>query len=107
MNLDPKTISDLKEKHGQDLVAVEGPKGPLVFRKPTRHEYDRWRDQTFSDRAQSSRHARELVKCCLVHPDEAGLDAAIADRPALVAGALIDAVTELAGLGEEPAVKKL
>jgi hypothetical protein len=98
----------LKAKHGNDLVCVESRKGPLVFRRPTRSEYDRWRDATRSDVADASKHARQLAKATLVHPDEAGFDAAIDDQPAMLCREVLDAIAELAGLTDARApVKKL
>jgi len=105
--LDAKKIEELKANHGNELVLIESRKGPLVFRKPTRAEYDRWRDQVRSDGGNSSQHARELAKATLVHPDESGFDAAINDQPAILCQEVLDGVCELAGLGEKVTVKKL
>lgn len=102
----PEKIAELKEKHG-DIVGVEVAGVELVFRRPTRTEYDRWFDQMQVDKAQSSRHARQLAKACLVHPDEAGFDTAIDKKPATLTTDVINAITELAGLGEgDSKVKK-
>jgi hypothetical protein len=102
--LDEKTVQDLKEKHGAELVSVEG----LVFRKPTRTEYDRWFDKMQVDKAQASKHARELASSCLVYPDQEAFKALIDRRPGLLATTIVNEITELAGLiGEEPIVKKL
>lgn len=106
--LDDKTVEELKAKHGKDLVLIESRKGPLVFRRPTRAEYDRWHDQVRSDPENATKHARQLAKATLALPDEAGFDAAIDDQPAILCREVLDGICELAGLtGERPAVKKL
>jgi hypothetical protein len=107
MSLTPEKIKELKDAHG-DLVCVESKSGPLVFRRPTRTEYDRWFDLMQSDKGNASRHARQLAKACRVYPDEQGFDAALDRQPALCSREILDAVTELAGLGDdEVKVKKL
>lgn len=107
--LDDKKIQELKDAHGSELVSVDVDGTVLVFRKPTRTEFDRWIDKTRSDNANGSKHARELVKSCRVYPDEPSLDAALERRPAMLTSTLLDAVTEMAGLGggSELVVKKL
>lgn len=105
--LDQKKIDELKEKHGSSLSLVEAPTGELVFRKPTRTEYDRWFDKNQSDKTQATKHARELVKACRVYPDEAGLDAALDATPALTACECLNACTQLAGLQDSFPVKRL
>lgn len=100
-------VKTLKEQHGE-LVCVTVGGTELVFRRPNRTEYDRWFDQMQADKAQASRHARQLAKVCRVYPDEAGFDAAIDLRPAALTTDVINAITELAGLGsEENTIKKL
>lgn len=106
--LDEKKIEDLKAKHGTDLAMVESRKGPLVFRRPTRTEYDRWRDETRNEPENSSRHARQLAKATLVFPDEAGFDAALDDQPAILCREVLDCICEMAGLvGDRAPIKKL
>lgn len=110
--IDDKTILDLKEKHGSDLALVEGPKGTLVFRKPVRSEYDRWFDKNHTNKAESSKNARELVKACIVYPStgpkgEEAVDAALDAKPSLLCAEFLTAVTGLCGLDEAYEVKKL
>lgn len=103
----PELVQTLKEKHGQDLVCVEARKSDLVFRKPTRHEYDRWFDKMQSDKGAASAHARELAKSTIVHPDQDTLSLVLDDEPGILTTTIVDAVTDLAGLGAKSTVKKL
>jgi hypothetical protein len=98
--LTPEQVADLKEKHGSKLACVESPSGPLVFRKPTRSEFDRWFDANHSDKANATKHARQLIKACRVFPDEAALDAALDATPSLTACECLTACTGLCGMQE-------
>lgn len=105
--LDEKLVMDLKGKHGNDLVAVQCHDGShLIFRKPKRQEYDRW----FDRRAENgSVAARELAQSTLVYPERDGMMAVLDAQPALLMckNGILDAVTELAGLGGDAVAKKL
>ncbi len=105
--LSVEKIEQLKATHGAALSCVLAKTGPLVFRKPTRTEYDRWFDKNAANKAESSKNARELAKACRVYPDEAGLDAALEATPAILMCEVLNAVTGLAGLQETFAVKTL
>jgi hypothetical protein len=110
--IDETTIQGLKEKHGSALSTVEGPKGTLVFRKPTRAEYDRWFDKNHASKNDASKNARELVKACIVYPStgpsgEEAVDSALEAKPALLMAEFLSAVTGLCGLDEDFEVKKL
>jgi hypothetical protein len=100
--IDETTIQGLKEKHGSALSTVEGPKGTLVFRKPTRAEYDRWFDKNHASKNDASKNARELVKACIVYPSTGP-----SGEPALLMAEFLSAVTGLCGLDEDFEVKKL
>lgn len=99
-------IDELKAQYGA-LSLVEAPKGDIVFRKPSRGEYDRWFDKNNSDKAKATQHARELVKACRVFPDEQGLDAILDDCPSLTACECLNAITGMCGLQDSFAVKRL
>lgn len=105
--LDPKVIEGLKSQHGPDLCGVKTRDGSiLVFRRPTRLEYDRW----FDTREKSpSSAARELAQSCIVHPGRDAMIAALDAQPALLMckGGISDALTDLAGLDQETELKKL
>lgn len=105
--LTPETIADLKSEHGPVLTAVKSAKGTLVFRKPTRGEYDRWRDQTIADKSQQSRFDRELAASCIVWPSEDAFREAIDDQPAMLGVEIIGAITAMAGLADPISVEKL
>lgn len=100
-------IAELKSKHGPDLVLVPVGDVDLVFRKPTRHEYDRWFDKMQVDKGSSSAHAREMAQATIVLPGLDGLAAALDSKPGMLTTTIIDAITDLVGLGAKSAVKKL
>jgi hypothetical protein len=105
--LDPKIVEDLKAKHGPNLCGVKTRDGAvLVFKRPSRQEYDRWFDTR--DKAPSSA-ARELAQACLVYPERNDMIAALEAQPALLMckGGISDAITDLAGLDQETELKKL
>lgn len=100
-------VASLKAKHGEHLVHIEASSGDLVFRRPTRHEYDRWFDKMQADKGNASAHARELAQATVVFPDQAGLMTALDTSPGILTTTLVDAITDLAGLGGVTQVKKL
>ncbi len=107
MPLSEEKIAELKSKHGDDLRLVEAADGTArVFRKPSRHAYDRWFDKRES---KPSEAAREIAQDCLAFPDYGTLLSTLDKQPALLmgGGGVIDAVTQLAGVGMAPEVKKL
>lgn len=106
-SLTSETVQELKAKFGQNLRAVRAEKHTLVFRKPSRGEYDRWRDQLAQDRSQISRVDRELAKACCVWPSEQAFDEVLEDQPATLGADIIPALTSLAGLSETVTVEKL
>jgi hypothetical protein len=105
--LSPEQAQKLKDLHGSDLVLVAARMCDLVFRKPTRHEYDRWFDKMQGDKSQASSHARELATATIVYPDQDTLRSVLDDTPGILTTTLVDAITDLAGLGGKAAVKKL
>lgn len=105
--LTPEIILELKSKYGQNLRAVRAEKHTLVFRKPSRGEYDRWRDQLSVDRSQISRVDRELAKACVVWPGEQSFDEVLEDQPAVLGADIIPALTSLAGVSDSVTVEKL
>jgi hypothetical protein len=107
MALSEKQIAELKEKYGQVLTLVETPDSDVVFRKPTRTEFDRWFDKNASDKAKGTEHARQLVKSCLVFPTEETFNNIIDKTPALVPCEFLQACTGMAGLQETFKIQKL
>lgn len=105
MALDEKTIEDLKSKHAE-LMSVEEDGTTLVFRRPTRAEYDRWFDKR-NERPTDS--ARELAQSTLVHPKREEMIELLDRKPALLmcAGGVLDVITKMAGIGSDPVAKKL
>jgi hypothetical protein len=103
--LTDEKIAELKAKH-PTLIMVEAAHDgtALVFRKPTRHEYDRWQD---SDK--KTKDHRELASSTLVFPENPAEFMAILDRlPGLltVRGGILDSVCSLAAFEEGAAASK-
>lgn len=105
--LTPEIVAQLKAAHGPELRAVHGRLHTIVFRKPKRGEYDHWRDQSIVDKAQQSRHDRELVKACRVWPEEDALNEVLDDQPAILGIECVNAIVAMAGLTEAISVEKL
>ena len=106
--LTAEAIATIKGQFGSELRAVTTSLGIIVFRKPTREEWDRWQDKNLLGKENASRDARELCQSCLAGncttPDMlACLDA----QPGLLQGPFMNAVAAMAGLKDESEVKKL
>jgi len=105
--LDEATIAKLKAQHGNDLIAVfTGDGSQLVFRKPSRLEYDRFYDKREDKPSESG---RELAQCCVVHPGTDALFSTLDKQPALLMcfNGIVSSITKLAGFEGVPAAKKL
>lgn len=102
-----KLVEDLKKKHGITQVHRHTAEtGEQVYlRMPEVGVWRRFRSQLHDERKRAD--APEIVlRSCLLHPDQAGFDAMIAERPGLLdffAGCLL----EMAGLGKAGAEKKV
>jgi hypothetical protein len=105
--LTSEQITELKAKHGSELAAVEGPVGTLVFKKPSRLVYDKWRDKHLIGGDGQSANAREFAQACLAFPDYAQFVASIDANPTLLMGEVLQAILLLAGSKDEYEVKKL
>jgi hypothetical protein len=84
--LDPKTIEDLKAKHGRvyQLTVPLGDDEPrvFVFRAPKKPEYKRYRKEMFDEETRDVA-TEHLVRDVIVHPDKAGFNALLEEYPAL------------------------
>lgn len=100
-------VTELKAKHGDALACVEGPTGPLVFKKPSRLVYDKWRDKHVGGGEGQTANARELAQACLVFPEFSAFMATIDAEPALLMGEVLEAILSLAGAKNDYEVKKL
>lgn len=98
MALTQDKIDELKAKHSGQLMAV----GDMVFKRPSRAEYDRWVDAKVAGGSQSV-NARQLAQACLVHPTWDQFIETIDARPSLLLNEVLDALVELAGVGGENA----
>lgn len=108
MQLSEETIEDLKQKHGDKLIAVSSKSGDvLVFRAPKRLEYDRWMD---TREEKGTVAAVTLAKQTIVHPGRDELMRVLEEQPAILMckGGIFDAISMLAGLEDEAVeIKKL
>lgn len=105
--LSENTIRDLKTKHGDNLAAIDCGDVVLVFRGPTRDEFDRWFDRSSNERTSA---ARELAQSCVVYPGLDDMRACLDRSPGLLMrkGGILDVVTDLAGFDDQrDKVKKL
>lgn len=106
-DLTQEKIADLKAKHGETLTAVEGTAAWLVFRKPTRHEYDRYIDKVTVDRGQTRSATWELAQACLVDPNAQALTDAMDSEPAILLSDIGPALHAMAGDDREKRRVKL
>ena len=96
-DLEPEEIQALKDKHGHELTAVEGLTCWLVFRKPTRHEYDRYIDKITADKAQTRTAAWEMAQSCIVSPGPQALTEAMDAEPAILLANILPALNGMVG----------
>lgn len=99
-------IEELKAKHAVPMMIVDD---SIVFKRPTRAEYDRWADAKVAGGPQTI-NARQLAQSSLVHPTWDEFMQVLDQRPSLLLNECLDAMIELAGVGGEHAkvtVKKL
>lgn len=94
--IDEKTKAEIKLKHKGELKLVTAGEFELVFKTPTRHEWDAWIDD---DKSQSG--LRVMAKSCCVYPADGNkaIDDLLNVHPALLGNGIADAILELAGVG--------
>jgi hypothetical protein len=82
--IDEAKINELKSKHGA-IFMLRGEKTghEIIVRKPTEAAWKRFRAQT-GDPAKRSMAPEALLRDCVVHPDQEGLDSMLAEYPGLV-----------------------
>lgn len=95
---------ELRAKHGATLRAVEAASEWIVFRKPTRHEYDRYLDTITSDRGKTREAAWQLAQSCCVR---GALKDAMEAEPAILLADFLPALNDMAGDGREKRTVKL
>lgn len=99
-NLSDEKRDELKARYGEDCRLVMTRKGPIVFRKPTAGEWDRYIDMGRAEPNRHSQHTRQLQSECVVFPDLEGYKAALEDRPGLLIRAFADAINSLIGFDD-------
>ncbi len=107
MALTKEKIDEIKAANGNTPLMAIG--DIIVFKRPSRAEYDRWADAKVAGGSQST-NARQLAQACLVYPSWDEFTALLNERPSLLLNECLDAMIELAGVGGEEtklAVKKL
>lgn len=102
MELTEEIIAELKQKHGNHLSAVEVGGQVLVFRRPTRHEWDMHVDIVSADRKETSKSSRVLTNNCCVWPDKAAYEAALNEEPAALTNSMMQAISDLVGGDAKP-----
>lgn len=108
-DLSQERIDAVKSKHGGELRAVEALNDWLIFRKPTRHEYDRYVDKITADKANVRVAAWELAQSTIVDPvpGPAALGAAMDLEPAILLSDIIPALNSMVGDDREKRRVKL
>lgn len=91
-------LETLKAKHGKIGVVEVEDGAVIVFRRPTRAEYDSWMDMGGAQAGSAAR--RQLAEDTLVYPSRDAFYAILDEYPALLNGACTNAILELAGLGK-------
>lgn len=101
-------ISALKSKHTSlHLLEYDGGKSAVVAKQPPEAEWRRLVEASSVDKGAGRARAMEtFTRSCIVWPDADGLDAILADRPALLER-WGDTLTDLAGASEKITAKKL
>jgi hypothetical protein len=95
--LDDAKIAELKNLHGSKLRAVECEDGSvLVFKAPSRANYDRFVDKKVSAPEAISIAARELAQSCLVLPTRDEFIKILDATPGLLMNEIVEAVLDMA-----------
>jgi len=105
--LTPEQIADLKTKHAGPLRALPALAAWLVFRRPSRHEYDRYLDTIAADQSRMRMAAWELAQACLVSPGPAALTDALDAEPAILLSDVLPLLNAMAGDERERTIVKL
>ena len=105
-----ETIDQVKAKHsGAELhlltATVRGDRHEVIVKCPSAAEYQEFRDY-LSDDGKKTRAYERLVRSCVVHPEMAGLDALLAQKPGL-STTFGSELTNIAGAVEDVEAKKL
>ena len=97
-------VKELETKYGRVAHVVgAGGKWEVVFRKPARAEYKRFR--SMSHNPSTVADAQEtLCRACVVHPSKEAFDALLEDWPGICEAAG-KALSELAGIAVDESVK--
>ena len=106
MAIDEATIQELKKEHGDKLSTVSFEDAILVLRKPTRAEYQRFREEVIDEKKKKAA-VPKLVKALVVYPKTwEEVDAIFDEYPGLedvASGAAVQSV----GASKESIVGKL
>lgn len=88
-----------RREYGADNVRVVRTRGGVsVYRRPARTEWDRYIDAIRAKPDETSACVRELAQSCLLYPEPTAWRAWLDDQPAVLLGAVNDALSEMAGL---------
>ncbi len=107
--LSQERIDAVKAKHGEHCVALEALNDWLIFRKPTRGEYDRYIDQITADKSNVRKAAWELAQSTIVDPSPGAgaLTTAMDLEPAILLSDIVPALNSLVGDDREKRRVKL
>lgn len=107
MELTDEKIAELKQKHGETLIAVNAPSGvQMVFKKPSKEAWARFQDGLSREKVSRSVALRVLALDCVTFPSQQDAAAVFDEFPGFP-GTLSVKLAELAGQTEDLDVKKL
>jgi hypothetical protein len=95
----PDQITELKEKHGNDLHLLAHDGVEVVAKRPGKNEYRKFRRETMDEKRKENA-AEGFVRSCVVSPGGAEVTAIFDQRPGLV-DTLASALVDLAGAAKE------
>ncbi len=100
-DIDPKTIDELKAKHGAELHQFSSDHYTVVVTKPSRQVWRKFTDTIVDERRRPDAVER-LFLDCVVYPDQTAILAMLDARPALA----LQFGNEIAELARDGEVKK-
>lgn len=104
--LTEERVVELKQRHGERLVALEEPI-QMVFKAPLRRVWAEFQDAISKDKGTREGAYRRMVLACRVYPDTEADVAAVFDNYPGLPTRIGDKLGELVGIGDDIEIKKL
>lgn len=103
--LTDEQVVELKQKHGDRLMALEQPV-EMVFKAPPRSVWAEFQESISRDKGTREGAYRRLCLKCAVHPQMSDIERVFDEYPGLPTK-VGDRLAELVGIGDDFEVKKL